>query len=587
MERGPGSQPGLQVPKDRGPAVTAGAPTDSAGGTPPGTLSSSGSSPPSSPPCPDMSSPSRTSTSPPCPTQDGLPTLSTDLRLRILSFLPPNDLAWSGRLTCKEAAQRFGHPHHRTLQFSQQLPLAACCEPAEGLPSNSAASAPQQQQQHRQQIQLLIASAEAGLMPKLTIRRKMCLTAAAAATGCQADLEVAWALQRPCVFPDVGVPTWVDDVMIAVERYPTADGNPGEHAAWAGHAHLLPWLVQHGCPLHPGRTLAAVAQHCDLNTLQATWRLLSGSGGGGGGGGRGPEGGGDGEGSGGGEVRLDSGVLNGAARSRTADAIAKVEWVLRKGGSVEREGAGSGGGGTGTGAGLGVGQGGVRSGGGTCALTEETAAAAAEANNLPLLQWLYGGGCPMQAALAAAVRHADLPVAAWLVSYGGCKLPQMDGSTGADAAVARLLRTRLTVAAAAAADGIAKLDWLREHGVSPSASLALEAAAEQGRLDTVRHLHEVHGVQLSVPVFRMAAASGSIPLVEWLREEGCAMYHGAFLAAGEKGNLAMVRGALGLGAGQGTGARAGPGVIPHPPMELALSSLIGYCPPSPSTPHKV
>lgn len=243
-------------------------------------------------------------------------------------------------------------------------------------------------------------------------------------------------------------------------------------------------------------------------------------------------------------VQLDSGVLNGAARSRTVDAIAKVEWVLRKG---EAQGAGSGGGGAGTGVGVGMGVGQRAAGGnsgGACALTEATAVAAAEASNLPLLQWLYGMGCPMQDALAAALRHADLHVAAWLVSYGGCTLPKMDGGVGADAAAARLLRTRLTVAAATAADGITKLDWLRACGVPPSPSLALEAAAEQGRLDTVRHLHQVHGVQLSVPVFRMAVASGSMPLLEWLVREGCVMYHGAFLAAGEKGNLAMVRGAL-------------------------------------------
>ncbi len=450
--------------------------------------------------------------------QSGLPpsSLSEDIRLRILSFLPSNELAWSGRLTCKEAAQRFSDPRFRSISLRKQLPLAYSSPAEDACPQEQQQQQDQQleQQKLEQQRQLLSAAAETGMLRRLTLRRKMALTAAAASSGCEFSLGVAWGLQRSCLFLDVGVPTWMDGVMVAVERYPDSDSNPGAPAARAGHSHLLRWMVQQGCPLHPGHTLTAVARFCRLGVLQAAWGLLR-------------------DGVGDGEVRLDSAVLDAAAGSHTEDAMAKVEWVLNQ----VRGGGG---------------------GGGTCALTEETAAAAAEANNLPLLQWLYGRGCPMQAALATALRHADLPVAAWLVSYVGCVLPQMDGRAGADAAAARLLRTRLTVAAAAAVDGIAKLDWLRAKGMSPCSSVALEAAAEQGRLDTVRHLHEVHGVQLSVPVFRMAAASGSIPLVEWLREQECAMYHGAFLAAGEKGNLAMVGGALGDGAGAwGRGTDAG------------------------------
>ncbi len=58
---------------------------------------------------------------------DGLP---LELRLRILSLLPPNDLALSGRLSCKEAAQRFAEPQQRTASCRQPLPCHVLSSPS-------------------------------------------------------------------------------------------------------------------------------------------------------------------------------------------------------------------------------------------------------------------------------------------------------------------------------------------------------------------------------------------------------------------------------------------------------------------------
>ncbi len=54
--------------------------------------------------------------------------LLPDLRLHILSLLPPNDLALGGRLACKEAAARFSEPHHRTVRPGQPVPRHAAAQ---------------------------------------------------------------------------------------------------------------------------------------------------------------------------------------------------------------------------------------------------------------------------------------------------------------------------------------------------------------------------------------------------------------------------------------------------------------------------
>ncbi len=126
------------------------------------------------------------------PAQNDLP---SELRLHILSLLPPNDLALGGRLSSRDAAQRFREVYHRTANLSWPLPPYAAASweaevPAQrGLPRSSGRAA---WQPHLQRA-----------VEQLRYEEKHSLLAAAAASGSEVNLEVAWHLLRPCVFPEL------------------------------------------------------------------------------------------------------------------------------------------------------------------------------------------------------------------------------------------------------------------------------------------------------------------------------------------------------------------------------------------------
>ncbi len=149
-------------------------------------------------------------------------------------------------------------------------------------------------------------------MRQLPFRHKLQLLSAAAATGSEANLEVALALLQPSIFPEMLVTG--HDVWSCAGVRP--DPEPGEAAIEAGHPQLLSWLVRH-CPalVLPERVAEAAAEHCDLAGLQDVWRVLNSE---------------EQPAEWGGRPRpaLDQLTLNAAARSLTLDAVAKVEWVL-------------------------------------------------------------------------------------------------------------------------------------------------------------------------------------------------------------------------------------------------------------------
>ncbi len=266
--------------------------------------------------------------------------LPTALQLHILSLLPPNDRALSGRLVSPDAHSAFCGPQHCTASLFQPLPPHA-------VPWALAAG----QQQVR----------------RLPFEHKLQLVCTAAASGSEANLEVALALLQPSIFPEL---LQRRDRMW---RSSTGANCPGCAAVTAGHPELLGWLLRH-CPglMQPYRVLTEAAQYCSLADLQAAWAVLQGV------------------------TELDADVLESAAESATADGLAKMEWVLATGGAG-------------------------------CRTWDYAARAAADSGDLGRLRWLHDRGCPMDevATLIHALEHADLAVADWLVDEAGCRLPGM------------------------------------------------------------------------------------------------------------------------------------------------------------------
>ncbi len=215
------------------------------------------------------------------PPQQQLPPV---LQLHILSFLPPNDRALSGRLVSPDAAVALTGPDNCTASLSQPLP-----------PHTVAWAVEATQQRLRQ----------------LPFRHKLQLLCTATASGSEVNLEMLLPLLRPSIFSEV----WYTGGGMTARTW---SNDPGVAAVGAGHPQLLGMLLDR-CPglLDPDKVLAAAAKHCDLAGLQAAWGLLRCY----------PM-----------STRLirgwrtaTPGNLAHAAESVTSDVVAKMEWVLNNG----------------------------------------------------------------------------------------------------------------------------------------------------------------------------------------------------------------------------------------------------------------
>ncbi len=396
----------------------------------------------------------------------GVPQLPTALQLHILSLLPPNERTLSARLVCWEAYEALPDDCSATL--------------AEPLPTHSAPWAQEEGQE---------------ALWYMTLEQKLHLLCIAAASGSEVNLEVAWALLQPSIFPEL-----LQSRVFLPGPYP----DPGVVAASAGHPQLLGWLVRH-CPamLRPWRVLEAAARHCDMAGLQAAWEALQGE-------------------SAVFQPFLTHGVLCAAAASATPGVHAKVEWLIAAAGEGK----------------------GLR-------LQDSTGAAAARSGDLGRLRWLRDRGCPLgRETVEGALQHADLSVVQWLVDEVGCELP----TEGSDARSWHPLQ----LASVQSRDGVAKLTWLQGRGC-PQLTVGYgydlyfltRAAITAGQVEAVRYLlavyepHEVPRADAMITtrgkLCEAAAELGDAQMLELLHHAGVRFTFAAYMAAAERGSLDTVR----------------------------------------------
>ncbi len=423
--------------------------------------------------------------------------LPAELRLHILSLLPPNDLALGGRLSCKDAALHFTEPTYRTAHLGQPLSDYA--------------------------ITAGLDSAQSALR-QLIFTQKLHLPATAAASGCEANVEFALQLLQPHVFPEL---LRTGGGYTRAYRYsPKPRGatvpltpDLGSAAVASGLAHLLPSLAQR-CPalLDPGRTLEAAARHCDLAGLQAAWEVL-------------------------GQRLLNRLIGNAesaegvwqrlmaeAAVSSSPDARAKMAFVLKKSNSCLRDGL--------------------------CVICDEVWGAAAGSGRLARLQWLRRRGYKSwgyPGALSSVLQHAGLDFIQEMEQQGHLPLASdtawasqgLDraaaGSPRDSAAKLRWLEDRggpigvpEAVEAAAAAGNLEALQLLlemrrqlqltaeegEEEGEEEVEMKLVEAAASWGHVSTAAWLVQA-GWPLTPECLETAIWRGDLPLVRWLVDAGC------------------------------------------------------------------
>ncbi len=385
----------------------------------------------------------------------------------VLERLDVNDRALNGRLVCKDAHEFLRQPRHWTVRLSQPLPTSA----------GDTAWQPH------------VLRAFRGC----TFVAKQGMLKTAVASGSEANLELAWGLLRPCLFPELLLPHDFSRFQPRVQRA-VIGADPGSAAIASGHVHLLPWLIQNGCPLQLDAMLTAAATHCSLEGMLQVWELI--------GGGLCPAN----------EQSLLCEMATAAGRSDVA-AIPKLSWLL----SVP-EGAGA---------------------DQQQELLQKAAKGAAGHGSLPVLQWLLGKGLDVRGAaggvqtwqytLTGALAAWHLDVADWLVDVAGCPLPQQEQHK----------ELQVVWFSAGRSGRMLPISWLLGRGV-PAHEAAVEGAAYAGNLEAVQFLHATCGVPLTAGAFKYAAGSRSVPTATWLLQAGCPMGPVAYRYAAEQGDADMV-----------------------------------------------
>ncbi len=405
---------------------------------------------------------------------------STLVMRLVLERLDANDRALNGRLVCTDACELLRQPRHWTVRLSQPLPPSA----------GDAAWQPHLQRAFR----------------SLTRFAKAQSLAAAAASGSEVNLELAWGLLRPCRFPEVVMPHRSNRFAMHDTRVVDA----GAAAIAGGHVHLVPWLVQNGCPLDPNQLLPAAAEHCGMEDMQQLLQLM-----------------------GAGQSHRDvemwrCEMAEAAGRSNIA-AIEKLSWLLsppesagteqqqqqRRRRWYRQQGRD---------------------------LLAKAAEGAAAIGSLPVLQWLLGRGLDVAArqgdehtghiVLSAALLHRHLNVADWLLDEVGWYLQQQEQQWVPPWELETLWFD------AGKSGSSEPVRWLLARRV-PVHQDAMRGAAKAGQLEALQLLHASCGLPLTTTVFWDAAGSGSMPTMQWLLQAGCPMDPEAYYSAAGQGDVAM------------------------------------------------
>ncbi len=418
--------------------------------------------------------------------------LPSELQAVVVAWLQPTSRRSPGRLLSRDLSMRLSN---RAAQVRLPLPPAAC-------------DAAWQPHLHY-------------ALEQLTFDDKLVMLSAAAASGSETNLELAWGLLRPCLHPELlqrphghAVPAFYDF------PYKFRGPDPGTAAVRAGHAGtVLPWLVRHGCPLAPENTLEAAAQHCDLAGLQAAWQLLGYSA-------WTPHNDAT-------ESVLYCTLARAAGLGGGDAAIPKLTWLrsvapdalLRPRNLVQ--------------------------------LLLWAAVGAAAAGALPVLTWLRGQGLDLRSAriealvavhtwktspmyslslqdawavvLGAALGGGHVAVADWLVDEARC-LPAQPNWLAV-----------LRVEGSAAAGGhVESLRWLQGRRRLQETGLIVQEAASAWHLDAVRFLLQECGTNMTVELFAKAAGSRSLATMRWLLQAGCPMDPEAYCRAASAGDVDML-----------------------------------------------
>ncbi len=428
--------------------------------------------------------------------------LPTELNHIILSFLPRNEIATTGRHVCKSAALLFSGKDNCIITLSQPLPPHVTTTPWS---MDSAAEALQQ----------------------LTLLQKKQLPATTASSGTQANVVFAVQLVQPQM-AGATVPTAAD----LLKRWeagplfhrPLTPSNVGPTAVASGLAHLLPALEQR-CPalLDPELTLQAAVEHCDLAGLQAAWDLLEA------------------------RVPVTLGqpqqhewclsfrrfhgetyaesfwrrMLRAAAASASPDAVEKMSWIVEH----------------------------SRSNCGSMIMTrhEDVYGMAAASGDLSRTEWLRERGfrCDKEALLVAVLQHADCSDILRLEEEGGW-LPPPDAVAWNDGKM-------VAAAAGSPRDSAAKLAWLAGRGSELGAEKAMEAAARAGNLEALQLLvtawRERNGEDAALPdaLLVVAVTAGHVPVADWLHQAGCPLSAESFRSACRQGSLPLLQWLLDAG----------------------------------------
>lgn len=414
----------------------------------------------------------------------GSASLPQALLFDVLKLLPPQELACNGRRLFKAAAAYFSELADRTVWLS--VPMAPCV------------------------ARSWRAGAEPGLA-QLPLASKLAFLSTAAASGCQANLEAAWALLQPAL-----VPEWLPPASRHyTDMYRKKGGlladvpDPGAAAATAGHLHLLPWMLEQRLPLAPVSTMLTVAYRGDLAALQDTvalmrshWadRELFGT-----------------------YTVLQ--LMESAAQGGGPHAPDKLTWLRALYFAVN--------------------PGGEDPDWGLRTLAPEPLFAT---DTLPALRWIWGRWARDRRAqqdlptlLLTAIRFSKREVVEWLVNDAGCPLP------GAPRGGVPRGPPAVEDEATEEERPVANLVWLQQQGADvrrmprQDAEDLLAGAVGGGQLRLARYLHEECGVGLGRASPYNAVRSGSVEMATWLRAAGRAPEPGAYTEACSSGDLPMLR----------------------------------------------